>query len=69
MNKKIIKNFKLKIYLILILLTTHKNKQMIYYIIIIYLNIFICEQSYLRKNRRKHETQIKKIKEKNRSIV
>ena len=32
MNRKIIKNFKLKIYIILILLIIHKNIQTIYYI-------------------------------------
>ena len=37
MNREIIKFFKQKIYLILILLITQKNKQMIYYIIFIYL--------------------------------
>ena len=37
MNKKIIKNFKLKIYIILIFLTIYENIQNIYYIIFIYL--------------------------------
>ena len=57
MNKEIIKNFKLKIYIILILLITHKNIQKIYYILFIYLITFI-EKNYLRK----YETQRKKNK-------
>ena len=44
MNRRIIKFFKLKIYIILILLTTHKNIQMIYYIIFIYLITFIVKK-------------------------
>ena len=44
MNKGIIKNFKLKIYIILIFLTIHKNIQMIYYIIFIYLITFIVKK-------------------------
>ena len=57
MNREIIKISNLKIYIILIFLTTHKNIQKIYYILFIYLITFI-EKNYLRK----YETQRKKIK-------
>ena len=44
MNRCIIKKFKSKIYIILILLTTHKNIQKIYYILFIYLITFIVKK-------------------------
>ena len=66
MNKGIIKIFKLKIYIILILLITHKNIQMIYYIIFIYLITFIVKN--LSKKRigenMKHKEKDEKKEEK-----
>ena len=47
MNKEIIKNFKVKIYIILILLIIHKNIQRIYYIYLF--NHIHREKSYLKK--------------------
>ena len=61
MNKGIIKKFKLKIYIILILLTIHKNIQMIYYIIFIYLITFIVKKLSMKKIK-KYETQRKRWK-------
>ena len=49
MKRVIIKNFKLKIYIILIFLTTHKNIQKIYYIIFIYLITFIMKKLFQKR--------------------
>ena len=49
MNKGIIKIFKIKIYIILILLTTNKNIQKIYYILFIYLITFIVKKLSKKK--------------------
>ena len=63
MNRGIIKIFKLKIYIILILLIIHKNIQRIYYIIFIYLITFIVKKLF-KKNKRKYEIQRKILKQK-----
>ena len=68
MNRGIIKNFKLKIYIILILLATHKNIQRIYYIIFIYLITFIVKKLSKKrigenmKHKEKDEKKLKKTK-------
>ena len=58
MNRTIIKNFKLKIYIILIFLTIHKNIQIIYYIYLF--NHIHREKVIKEKNKRKYETQRKR---------
>ena len=67
MNRGIIKKFKLKIYIIPILLIIHKNIQRIYYIIFIYLITFIVKKLF-KKNKRKYETQKKKMKKERKRI-
>ena len=74
MNKGIIKKFKLKIYIILILLTTHKDIQKRYYIILylfIYLITFIVkklskkiieENMKYKKKMKKKEKELKETK-------
>ena len=68
MNREIIKISNLKIYIILIFLTTHKNIQKIYYFIFIYLIIFIVKKLSKKiieeniKYKEKDEKKLKKTK-------
>ena len=65
MNRGIIKIFKLQIYIILILLTTHKNIQKIYYIIFIYLITFIVKKLSKKKIKENMKHKEKDEKKKN----
>ena len=72
MNKGIIKIFTLKIYIILILLTIHKNLQRIYYILFIYLITFIMKnlsKKKIKKNMKYKEKDKKNWKRQNGCIV
>ena len=59
----IIKNFKLKIHKILILLITHKNIQRIYFIIFIYLITFIMKKLSKKRIEENMKHKEKKLKE------